>query len=668
MDYGTQRRVQEGLCAMCYSKASDKCAKCKLRYYCSSRCQFKDWHLGHKGDCGLTDIPAAPAPDPPPRMLPESVELPVVPDGAWRRLVESSEVGPKSAPARGLRNLGNTCYMNSVLQGLHHAAPQLVQSCREHCSRRACNERCFRCDLSFVSSECLEPVPARRCDGTSPAPEGDPDLGLGDRVELVGLQASELNGREGIITQLPSASMGKQDARYGVRLSRESGTKMIKVDNIALRCQAALGPERITRWLPVLGSEFTFGAQEDAHEFMRSLLRLVEDEELKEHAQALRDRCKTDAGSEADVPRPEVNADLTATPARLFGGLLASQCRCTNRACLASSYTFENFQDLALDISEVTDSLDDALRLFTAPERLDKQNAYKCESCGETVRARKQLSIFSAPSTLVFQLKRFRPGERGKVNRAVSFPVSFNLRPYLSAGSPDASTVPLYSLRAVVVHVDRAGYSHFGHYVAFVRCTVPERKGESIWYLLDDSNAVEVSETDVLQQQAYLLFYARDGTPGMEGPPALRRGLSSIGRSGTCDLATSASGEEAAAKCRGRNGAVCSFYARSDGLCTRCYQEEHGRPPPEDLPTAPTPGVSGRASTAVAATGSPASAPAPEVPAAAAPPKAAAKPATKTAVAAAAPLGGGKPKKLGPNDQCPCGSGKKYKKCHGAGS
>ena len=40
-----------------------------------------------------------------------------------------------------------------------------------------------------------------------------------------------------------------------------------------------------------------------------------------------------------------------------------------------------------------------------------------------------------------------------------------------------------------------------------------------------------------------------------------------------------------------------------------------------------------------------------------------AAPAPKAAGAKA--KSGGKPKKVGPNDACPCGSGKKYKKCHG---
>ena len=40
--------------------------------------------------------------------------------------------------------------------------------------------------------------------------------------------------------------------------------------------------------------------------------------------------------------------------------------------------------------------------------------------------------------------------------------------------------------------------------------------------------------------------------------------------------------------------------------------------------------------------------------------------AAKEAEAKAGAAGGGKPAKIKPNEKCPCGSGKKYKKCHGA--
>eukprot|EP00439_Symbiodinium_sp_Y106_P011369 s7656_g1.t1 len=245
--------------------------------------------------------------------------------------------------------------------------------------------------------------------------------------------------------------------------------------------------------------------------------------------------------------------------------MLVSQCTCTRRECVASTFSFEPFMDLQLDITEATDSLEDTLRLFTAPERLDKKNSWKCETCSEVVRARKQITIYSAPTFLVLQLKRFRYGERGKVTKPVTFPSELNLRPYLCAGAPGAERPLLYELRAVIVHLDKAGYSHFGHYIAFVRCA-GDRKGTSRWFVVDDSNVREVEEAEVLQQQAYLLFYTRLGSAGVE---ATKR-----------SPGAAEGGEVLPSKCRGRNGAVCSFFASAEGLCTRCYQEEYGRSPP----------------------------------------------------------------------------------------
>ena len=47
-------------------------------------------------------------------------------------------------------------------------------------------------------------------------------------------------------------------------------------------------------------------------------------------------------------------------------------------------------------------------------------------------------------------------------------------------------------------HIGTDGTS--GDYVAYVRTSVG-------WILFDDTNITEVSEADVLRQQAYILFY-----------------------------------------------------------------------------------------------------------------------------------------------------------------
>ncbi|CAL1151082.1 unnamed protein product [Cladocopium goreaui] len=248
------------------------------------------------------------------------------------------------------------------------------------------------------------------------------------------------------------------------------------------------------------------------------------------------------------------------------------------------------------------------------------------------------MMIYQAPNFLVLHLKRFRFMERGKVVKIVPFPPVLNLRPYLCKGAQGEGRPVNYDLRAVIVHVDKAGYSHFGHYIAFVKGAT-HRKGVFRWFLIDDSIIQEVEEEFVLRQQAYLLFYIRI-SGGSEATSSEKK----RGAKGT---------EEATlpSRCKGLGGAVCSFFASHDGLCTRCYQEEHGRPPPTSDPATKSAG-SANGST-------PTSNGYAE--------KAAAKPA---AVPAGVPGKAGKSassakKKVGPNDPCPCGSGKKYKKCHG---
>jgi len=61
-----------------------------------------------------------------------------------------------------------------------------------------------------------------------------------------------------------------------------------------------------------------------------------------------------------------------------------------------------------------------------------------------------------------------------------------------------ADEAPVYRLCAVVIHM---GFSFFGHYVAYVQSSTGQ------WYLADDSRITMVPVSQVMTSQAYLLIY-----------------------------------------------------------------------------------------------------------------------------------------------------------------
>lgn len=144
--------------------------------------------------------------------------------------------------------------------------------------------------------------------------------------------------------------------------------------------------------------------------------------------------------------------------------------------------------------------MEDAFKKFTQPEILQNDNAYKCPQCKKKVAAVKRFTVARPPNVATIQFKRFDYNRiyGGKITKKISYSATFNIRPYMcdSKGSPIT-----YKLNAVLVH--QGATSNSGHYYCYIKSS------NGLWYLMDDERVVQVSLSQVLDQQAYILFYVR---------------------------------------------------------------------------------------------------------------------------------------------------------------
>lgn len=326
----------------------------------------------------------------------------------------SNETHANSVVGAGLANLGNTCFLNAVLQCFTHTIP-LVQGLL------SCNHA-MTCDCHSDDGFCVL-------------------CAFRDHVEV-------------------------------------SLASTITV----------VSPLKLVDNLSYFSSSFRRYRQEDAHEFLQCFLDRLES-------------CCN--GSKTEHTTLSLQDDNFVKQG--FGGCLISKLRCCN--CGHCSDTYEPSIDLSLEIENV-DSLQTALESFTKVEKIeDVDTKFTCENCKEEVLVEKQLMLEQAPSVTALHLKRFKNygSYVEKIDKYVEFPLELDLLPYTSGSRNNNQAELKYDLYAVVVHIGVSSTS--GHYYCFIR-TAPDT-----WYKFDDSKVMKVREDFVLSQEAYILFYAKQGTP-----------------------------------------------------------------------------------------------------------------------------------------------------------
>ncbi|XP_022731962.1 ubiquitin carboxyl-terminal hydrolase 20-like [Durio zibethinus] len=260
-------------------------------------------------------------------------------------------------------------------------------------------------------------------------------------------------------------------------------------DHIELSLNSSGGvvwPFKIFDNLKYISSCFQRYQQEDAHEFLQCLLIRLES-------------CCSDSKLKNDLSSPD-----DCPVKRVFGGLLVSRLCCCN--CGHISCAYEPLNDLSLEIEDV-DSLPSALESFTKVEKIEALEAkFRCENCKEEVSVEKQLMLDQVPSVATFHLKRFKTQGTfiEKIDKHVVLPLELDLQPYTTVNETSNEQLR-YQLYAVVKHCGFRPTS--GHYICYIRSS-PE-----MWHKFNDSRVTSVEEEVVLSEEAYILFYARQGIP-----------------------------------------------------------------------------------------------------------------------------------------------------------
>lgn len=468
-------------------------------------------------------------------------------------MTRSSNEDPASSRsvARPVANLGNTCYMNAVLQALAHA-PELclAMDCESH---RSC------CPIAAENEDKLQ----RR----SQSPESLASSHDSDSPRARATRKSRRSGAK--------SPAGRADLLNSTTFCAlcELEEHLHSVHDSSMKDKPVAPESFVNGFIREVAPWFKLGVQEDSHEFLRLLIDAMQKscEKARKGLHGNTDATSSQRSSKlisenvtpekvASASPPSETWSISNTleteyPFSLFRGTVESTVTCGS--CKALSSTLDPIEDIGLEVAAPLASstrtsserssrniapmpngalydVEAAFSRFSQPECLD--SGYKCEKCGKVGKATKQSRLASIPPILTLHLKRFRYGGGGgvsgsgettarratarselgqllagsdlygksgsaKIEGHVKFKVLFDLKPFLTEElQKKHAGHMLCKLFAVVVHAGKN--SHSGHYIAYVRHF---KKNE--WWKMDDGRVTLVSQDELLRAEAYMLFY-----------------------------------------------------------------------------------------------------------------------------------------------------------------
>ena len=456
---------------------------------------------------------------------------------------------------KGLKNLGNTCFMNSALQCLSNTPP-LVEFFRSHSWREELNKENLMGHQGQVAeafaelmSEIWELQQEQRVSGMMVS------SGTGCCGWRRSRRAASNPGDITKITDAPGAVAVASEKQYDHRTS----TKMYVCPRnfkkiLGRHCELFSGFQQHD------SQELLLFLLDALHEDLNRIVKKPYIECFDYDGEFLSYESDKKTGAQPQKKSEGFAAQLSwidhlrrnqSVIVDLFQGQLRSELQCSE--CGFKSVKFDAFMNLELPLCQgagstangrpatpsqyVNTDINSCLREFTKKENLTGEHQWRCPKCKELRDATKQLTLYNLPNVLIIAFKRFQVDEYGRSLGKIETHVDFSLKGFDVSGGMSrdgrgafSATVgsddndPMYDLYGVANHFGGLGG---GHYTAFA-----QNKQDLHWYCFDDSSVTRKKPTDICTKAAYVLFFKKRKMQGKLGS-TLEESPEKIAKDGT---------------------------------------------------------------------------------------------------------------------------------------
>jgi ubiquitin C-terminal hydrolase len=402
----------------------------------------------------------------------------------------------------GFQNIGNTCYMNSVLQLLLHCKPLISFLIKRKNFGKNNEDRAIYED--FFEQATVENV-ARK-------------------------ERKRLN----IDKNLP-IELKKQDIEI-CKMNNITGELSKIVGEIVFRGSLTITPTTLKRNIDKKIDTFRSFTQHDAHEFLTKILDVIIEEtgietepeinnvseKMKEHHIKLEEfRKEIEATNILEekkriiITRNKYCEENKETMLE-YNGLVYMKriykerynpfiyqlytfiiniIQCTECKNITTSYEHTPIIQLY-----VYKNLQDSFENFVKMETIEN---YKCNICKEERTINKICKLWRLPTTLFIHLKRFEVTPRGrrKNNTEIDIPTEIDMTEYCDETlNIEKKIKRKYKLKGFSNHM---GNLNMGHYTADCECIIDNKT----WYHFDDSSVKQNTNNTVDKSNAYILMY-----------------------------------------------------------------------------------------------------------------------------------------------------------------